>query len=126
MRSAAALSSASRRAVGSALGDQLLLATCQLDLRLQLVLTDRTLALDRERSALVGRLVGVLLHLLTRRRPQRLLDLRLGTQRDHPHADDGDASVGRGARNRHGVMASRSAHLTQDNASHERVDGCAL
>ena len=80
--------------VGAALGDELLLAAGELDLALQLVLGDRALPLHRHRPSFVGGPVGLLLNLLAGRGAQRLLHLRLRSQRDHPGADDRDSRLG--------------------------------
>jgi hypothetical protein len=75
------------------LGDQLLLAHRELDLRLQLVLPDGALPLHRDRAPLEGGPVGVLLHLLPGRCLQCALDIRLRPHRDDAHVDDGDAGL---------------------------------
>ena len=76
------------------MSDELLLAAGQLDLGLQLVLPDGPLALDGDRSPLEGRPVRLLLHLLAGGRPQRLLDLGLGSYGDDADADHRDAGLG--------------------------------
>jgi hypothetical protein len=73
--------------VGALAGDELLLAAGELDAVGELVLGDRALALDRERAALEGRLVGALLDRLARRLAQRLLDVGARRDRRHPDGD---------------------------------------
>ena len=93
IRAAAAASAARQPSVRALLRDQLLLLRRQGDPRLQLVLADRALPLDRQRAALVRRPVGLLLDQLAGRGLQRPLDVRLGPDGHHPDADHADPGV---------------------------------
>src|SRR5206468_3688519 len=76
-----------------ALGDQLLLAPCELDLVVELVLGDRALVLDGQRAPPERRPVGLLLDQLAGRRAECALELRLGADRADAHRDDLYADV---------------------------------
>jgi hypothetical protein len=80
--------------VGALLSHQQLLARGQLDLALQLVLGDGALALDGDGAALVGGLVGILLHPLPHRHLERTLEVGLRADRHDAHADDDDRRLG--------------------------------
>jgi hypothetical protein len=113
IRSAAAFSVARLRSFWPPLGDQLLFPPGQLDLVLELVLGDRPLALDGQRTAFVRRPIGFLLHALTGLGLQRPLDVGVGPDGDHADIGHRQAALGEpgvvGQRRRDAVSHRRDA-----------------
>src|SRR5207247_7605947 len=77
----------------AALRNQLLLLLRQANLVAELVLGDRALVLDGERTALERRAVRLLLNQLACRRAEGPLEVRLGSNRADRDADDDHADI---------------------------------